>query len=205
MAKIFSILYLVASSIYLSSLALPQTPIHFVLKVLPILVLLAASTRAPKPLEKTLLVMAVLFSGFGDVLLAFSWFVYGLGAFLIAQVFYACVFLRHFDSIKTRWPLSVALLAYAVAMVITLEPHLGEMQVPVFAYLVVIMFMGFAAIQSSYPTRWLVLGALCFIASDSLIALNRFVQPLPFSDYLVMSTYYAAQYMIVAGCLRRTR
>lgn len=37
--------------------------------------------------------------------------------------------------------------------------------------------------------------ALLFVLSDSMIGWNRFVEPLPDADPLVMGTYYAAQYL----------
>ena len=40
--------------------------------------------------------------------------------------------------------------------------------------------------------------------SDSLLATNRFVTPLPMAQVWVLATYYAAQALIVAGMLRGT-
>ena len=47
-------------------------------------------------------------------------------------------------------------------------------------------------------------GAVLFVFSDALIAVNRFHTPLPGRDWLVWSTYYAAQFAIVSGYLRET-
>jgi uncharacterized membrane protein YhhN len=88
-------------------------------------------------------------------------------------------------------------------MAYLLTPHLGDLQISVFAYLVVIAFMGLLANQSNLSFRWAVLGALVFILSDSFIAIDRFLRPLPMSDYLVMITYYAAQWMIIQGALNK--
>ena len=41
------------------------------------------------------------------------------------------------------------------------------------------------------------IGAGFFMLSDSLLAVNRFVSPLPMSQVWVLSTYYAAQLLIV--------
>ena len=38
-------------------------------------------------------------------------------------------------------------------------------------------------------------------ASDALLATDRFLTPLPARDLLVLSTYYAAQCLMVAGLL----
>ncbi|MBK8341301.1 MAG: hypothetical protein IPK99_15550 [Flavobacteriales bacterium] len=49
---------------------------------------------------------------------------------------------------------------------------------------------------------WMVfVGAALFIASDSLLARNRFIHPFEWADVLVILTYGVAQYLVVAGCL----
>ena len=58
--------------------------------------------------------------------------------------------------------------------------------------------------KAAYPAAWLAAvlfaagfrcAALLFVLSDSMIGWNRFVEPLPDADPLVMGTYYAAQYL----------
>ena len=48
---------------------------------------------------------------------------------------------------------------------------------------------------SSSRTSGLV-GALLFIVSDTILAYNKFVSPLPMAKVMVMVTYYAGQYFI---------
>jgi alkylglycerol monooxygenase len=45
-------------------------------------------------------------------------------------------------------------------------------------------------------------GACCFMLSDSLLATNKFVAPLPLASFWVLTSYYAAQVLIVGGWLR---
>jgi uncharacterized membrane protein YhhN len=45
-------------------------------------------------------------------------------------------------------------------------------------------------------------GALLFLASDTTLAWNRFVQPLRRGPVLVAVTYHLAQLLIVIGLLR---
>ena len=47
--------------------------------------------------------------------------------------------------------------------------------------------------------QWVFVGALLFIVSDSLLAINRFAATLPFANVAVMVTYIAAQWLIVKG------
>jgi uncharacterized membrane protein YhhN len=46
-------------------------------------------------------------------------------------------------------------------------------------------------------------GAAFFMISDSLLALNKFYEPLPFSNISIISTYALAQYSIVLGILKQ--
>ncbi|WP_341890481.1 lysoplasmalogenase family protein, partial [Variovorax sp. YR752] len=44
---------------------------------------------------------------------------------------------------------------------------------------------------------WVAVGACFFMLSDALLAINRFVSPLPLASLWVLATYYAAQMLIV--------
>lgn len=80
------------------------------------------------------------------------------------------------------------------------------MRMPVLAYVVVLASMAVLALarqwRSSQPAvearsaPWAAVGALLFVASDSLLAWDRFAGGLPLASLLVLSTYYGAQYAI---------
>lgn len=77
---------------------------------------------------------------------------------------------------------------------------------PVAAYVLVIALMaaqaiGRATVLRSGHTLRVALGAGCFMLSDSLLATDRFVTPLPLAPVWVLSTYYVAQVLIVSGWL----
>ncbi|MFQ3229385.1 lysoplasmalogenase [Reinekea sp.] len=203
MKPLYSGLFLIFSIIYLALLPFDSMAISWLIKILPIITLAVAVVGSADFSGKTLLLLALAFSACGDVLLQLDYFVPGVGAFLLAQLHYGVFFVRNWSSVTTRWPISVLLLIYMLVMAFLLTPHLGDLVVPVFAYLVVIGFMGFLATQSNMPLLWAVLGAFVFILSDSFIAIDRFLRPLPFSDYLIMVTYYGAQWMIIHGALKK--
>jgi uncharacterized membrane protein YhhN len=46
-------------------------------------------------------------------------------------------------------------------------------------------------------------GAVLFVLSDSLIAINRFTQPFELARIAIMSSYITAQYLIAVGCTRQ--
>jgi uncharacterized membrane protein YhhN len=78
---------------------------------------------------------------------------------------------------------------------------------PVAAYVLVIALMvaqalGRARVLGHNAGRMVAAGACFFMLSDSLLATNRFVQALPMAAFWVLSTYYAAQVLIVWGWLR---
>ncbi len=167
----------------------------------------------------TLLVQAGLFfSLIGDIALMFQHldgfnFLLGLAAFLVAQVCYTLAFAHNVftvggsEGVIVSTVIGVLLLIYGFIFALDLQPRLDEGMVPpVMVYAGAITLMGIAAgfrYRRTYPASfWLVLvGALCFIASDSLLATNRFVRPLPSAGLLIMATYATAQVLIAYGAL----
>ena len=93
----------------------------------------------------------------------------------------------------------------------SLWPKLGEMQIPVLVYSIVITLMGLAALDRygavSPKSFWKVLiGALLFILSDSLIAYSRFGQEIveiSLPGFWIMLTYILAQFLIITGWMGR--
>ncbi|MCC2633338.1 MAG: hypothetical protein K0S48_1224 [Ramlibacter sp.] len=139
----------------------------------------------------------------GDVLLMLEGlFIPGLVSFLAAHLCYLALFKQ-----GQRWFPSgralAATLAAAVAMVAFLFPHLGPvLKVAVAAYAVVIALMAAQAIGRAVVLRdaasvAVAAGSVVFMLSDTLLAINRFAQPLPMAQFWVLATYYAAQVLIV--------
>ena len=63
--------------------------------------------------------------------------------------------------------------------------------------------IGRATVLQKQGALWVAIGAGFFMLSDTLLALNKFVSPLPLSQLWVLSTYYVAQVLIVRGMLSR--
>jgi uncharacterized membrane protein YhhN len=174
----------------------------WLLKIIPIVILVIGVLSTQASFTRSVLLVALAFSACGDLLLAFDKFIFGVAAFLLAQLSYALIFKTYWQGITTRWVVSIMLLVYMLLMAWLLLPSLGDLKIPVIAYLLAIGVMGFLAVQSSLNMRWAILGAMVFIISDSLIAINKFVHPIPFESYWIMSTYYAAQFMLVTSLLK---
>jgi len=75
-----------------------------------------------------------------------------------------------------------------------IEPRLST---PVSAYIAVIGVMVAAALASGEP--FAATGAIVFMASDTLIAWNRFVQPLSWAPVVIMVTYHLGQAGLVVS------
>jgi uncharacterized membrane protein YhhN len=85
-----------------------------------------------------------------------------------------------------------------------INPNLGNMKIPVIAYLIVIVSMVTTArerFKKCDPSSfWQVfIGALLFFISDGMIALSKFYKAFPESGVLIMGTYATAQLLIVMG------
>jgi uncharacterized membrane protein YhhN len=204
MSKIISMIFLTFVLLYMVGLHY-SLDFLWLLKIIPIAVLLCGVLKAKSSSMRTILLSALVFSGCGDLLLAFDEFIFGVAAFLLAQLSYARLFRHHWQGFYNRWHLSVLLLIYMLVMMWWLLPNLGNLQFAVVAYLIAIATMGLFAIQSSLPMRWAVLGAVLFIISDSFIAINKFINPIPYESYWIMSSYYVAQFMLVTGFLNSVK
>jgi len=148
-------------------------------------------------------------SSIGDVLLDANpdtLFVPGLGAFLIAHLLYAIVFLRRRSWIPSlsRLVPAAAVVVYAVAFAGWLAPALGPLLIPVALYICVITGMVVSSMIASVP-RFVPVGALLFLVSDSVLAAVRFKTAVTFGNFLIWGTYYAAQFLIAYGILDTVR
>lgn len=151
-----------------------------------------------KPLNY-LFITGLIFSFFGDFFLLFNWgFLPGLGSFLLAHLFYIFCFAKL--SVRKHLPLLAAgLLVYVAALIIYLFPYLKEMKIPVIVYGLVISAMLYFAVRTS--NKNLILGAVLFVISDTILSINLFVKETVILSLLVMATYIAAQWFLVKGML----
>jgi alkylglycerol monooxygenase len=152
---------------------------------------------------KAWLIAALAFSLLGDVWLMFSgFFIHGLLSFLLGHLCFIALYRQ-----GVRWfPSKGALLLTGSAgalMYAKLWPHLPFMlKIPVAIYVLVIALMGAqalgrASVLQTSESRWVGVGAVLFMCSDSLLAWNKFVSPLPLSQLWVLGTYFAAQLLMV--------
>lgn len=191
--------------------------LEMITKVLLMIILMnwfmSATDDLLSPLKKWI-TAALCFSWLGDVLLLFQennqlFFMLGLASFLIAHIFYIIFFhqLRIKESVKGNPWLMVIVVVYYGALITILSPYLGDMKWPVRVYGIVISFMFMLAmhmlfIKDKIAGRWTMVGALLFVISDSVLAINKFYQPFEGASIVIMLTYGLAQLFIVYGAIK---
>jgi len=162
--------------------------------------------------NRRITILAALFFSFGgDVILSFS-FIPGLACFLLAHIIYAISFFKTGGEsliIPKRIYILLPVILFGAGLLCLLNDNLDGMRLPVITYTIVILTMVVAAINrygkvSRLSFALVLTGAILFVISDSLIALNKFGFPFMFSGVAVMTTYIAAQYLIVAGVLKES-
>ena len=133
-------------------------------------------------------------------------FVFGLASFLIAHLLYIVLFVRNRPKpvIASAGQKIIAALVmiFSAAMFAWLWPSLGDLKLPVAAYLCAITGMGVTATLAGFRVPWVVIGAMLFIASDSMIAVGKFKSPIEYGNYLIWITYYVGQLLITLGFIR---
>jgi uncharacterized membrane protein YhhN len=156
--------------------------------------------------RKSFLAAALLLSSLGDVLLEAgrSYFLLGLAAFLTSHLIYVTLFVRHRAQVnpaakQMAW--SAVLAAYGIGFGVWLGPSLGEMRTPVFCYIAALVAMVATASRANYRSRRVFLGALLFLISDSLLGTDKFKLQIPWSGFLVWTTYYLGQCGIALGVM----
>ena len=163
---------------------------------------------------KKWMILALAFSWLGDVLLIFesansSFFIFGLVAFLIAHMLYIILFdqIRIKEKVKqSLFPL-LPIAVYYFLLISLLQPTLGEMKKPVGIYgLIISIMLSFAIdlwrIKDRVVSFYIISGALLFITSDSLLAINKFYSSFQYAGILIMLTYGIAQLFIALGAAR---
>jgi uncharacterized membrane protein YhhN len=158
---------------------------------------------------EALLVAALALSLVGDVFLMLSgYFIPGLAAFLLAHVCYVLLFRQGLSWFPSGRALA-GTLAAGTAMYAFLFPTLDPvLKLAVAAYTLVIALMaaqaiGRALVLRDAPSVAVAIGALFFMASDSLLAVNKFAMPLPMAQFAVLATYYVAQVLIALNVAPR--
>jgi len=162
------------------------------------------------------LLFALLACWIGDVSLMFTglngnWFMIGLVSFMIGHIFYIITYRQHRSESTENELLTVQKIRFSIpvvlagtGLVVVLFPVLGGLQVPVMIYATAIIVMVMNAIfrfgRTNQRSFWFTLsGAILFMVSDSILAINKFMGGIEMGGVMIMLTYISAQFLIVEG------
>jgi len=203
-ATMLAILGIGAAALCLAS---PEHSVQrLVAKPLPVLALAAwVCVSSTRPGGRWV-VAGLLTSALGDVLLERDLFLAGLVAFLTAHLAYIAAFVtaERRRALARLLPFLVwGALAFGV-----MRSGLGRLTLPVGAYIAVVctmMWRAAARVDAADTARAAAVlglgGALAFGASDTLLAFDRFVTPLPASGWLVLVLYWLGQWGISSSVI----
>jgi uncharacterized membrane protein YhhN len=205
------------ASILLSTLALITGGLHiraeyagarwqtYIFKPLTTSLILLLALLAPNPVPpfyRYAIIAGLCLSLLGDIflMLPVDHFLHGLVSFLLAHLCYIAAFAVRTGFSTPIWTLAPFLL-YGIVMVRLLWPHVGKLKLPVLVYMAVILVMGWQAFaqwqQYGSVSAFLALGgAVLFVLSDTLLALDRFRRSFWSAHALILGTYYVAQLLI---------
>jgi len=108
---------------------------------------------------------------------------------------------------KSKAWLLLIVVTYYAGLITFLSPYLGDMKLPVRIYGIVISFMFLLAmhmlfIKNKNAGIWMMIGALLFVVSDSVLAINKFYRPFEMAGIIIILTYILAQFFIIEGARR---
>ena len=166
--------------------------------------LLAASAFLSRRPELLPFGAAFLLSALGDAMGAKHLFIPQMLFFALAHGAYLCYFLPRSERRPRRFSLLflVPLLLFLFVAVVPRVADSAE-QAGVAVYGVVIAAMLYGVLQYDGPSAaGFRCAALLFVFSDSVIAWNRFIGPVPEPTLVIMVTYYLAQWLFYLFALR---
>ncbi|CDX34439.1 conserved membrane hypothetical protein [Mesorhizobium sp. SOD10] len=201
----------VATVIYFFALDMPPKWTRTAAKTLAValLAVLAAMQGGP-----ALLIAALALSAAGDAFLSRDGgkaFLGGLASFLAGHLAYVVLFAQAGGGLglltAQSWQgaIAVAMAVFSIVMLAALWRRVGpQLRIPVAVYVAAILAMGVSALTTQ--NRWVIAGAVLFVASDGLLAAERFllsaISPHRlWMRYTVWVLYYAAQLAITLGFL----
>ncbi|MGE5114970.1 MAG: lysoplasmalogenase [Betaproteobacteria bacterium] len=145
----------------------------------------------------------------GDVALLWpkQGFLPGLIAFLLAHLAYLAAFTRVQRLARPAWPFAAYALVAAAILAALWGGVPAALRLPVAAYVVCLVSMaaqaaavwrGARGTDGEQPAGWLALGGALFVTSDALLAVERFMMPLPAASLWILASYWAAQWCIAS-------
>jgi uncharacterized membrane protein YhhN len=194
--------------------------LHWICKPLATALIFMLVWRAVRPVSMRYrrdLLIGIALCLLGDVLLMLpqDLFVYGLLSFLLGHGFFIAAFSSDVRFAVRLWPWMLCLIYGALAVWVLWASLALPLRAPILLYVGVLATMAGQAWgraiwlhaqrdSRARSARIASIGALLFMVSDSLLAWNRFRAPLPLAPLFVLTTYYAALWLIARSVERTT-
>jgi len=196
---------LTTTGLYLAAVLLFFLPVEYPHKITFCVSILTIASLWLCPWQIT---MALLFSTLGDHMGSCNNFLGQMGFFAVGHVFYVIYFAgRYFRRVEPDRKLTgkakgylamvvfcaLALLCAAFFKIAPGAPA-GIIRIGVCIYATLISLMMITAMLQR--SSLFALGAILFVFSDFILAWNKFVEPVPYRHYLVLVSYFLAQWLL---------
>ncbi len=204
LTNVLILLFFIVSTLDIIGVGINNSRMQIIFKPMIILSLMALYFFTAEKKNNWYL-LALAFSFIGDVFLMDknNMFLFGIAAFLVTQILYIIIIVKQMvkPSLFHKYLYAFLYVNYVVYLLSLLKPNLGELFYPVLVYGITISIFGLVATlnyvtKRTRPSLLLMLGAVLFISSDSMIALNKFHEPQTIYPVAIMVTYVLAQYLI---------
>jgi uncharacterized membrane protein YhhN len=136
-------------------------------------------------------------------------FITGLVSFLIAHFLFIKIVLGKLKNISLKMTITsiIPFLIVLLSLLLFLKDYLSEMLVPVIIYGVTIGMFGVVSLifflkNKSTFSLFMLAGAIFFMISDSVLAINKFYSQGHIFQIIIMVTYILAQYLIYKSMIR---
>ncbi len=160
------------------------------------------------------IVIALIGGCSGDILFMLKdqdkWFLYGLGGYLVNQVFYIMSFLLSITDYTVFNAMSLFLLGPSILIIVFTLPRFinktGDLKGPILVYMMAILIMHISALLRVAQFQGLgfifvFVGSLSYAFSDALLAINKWAGEFTNAKLIIITTYVMAQFYIVLGSI----
>ena len=203
--SIWTLLIAISASVAIAAHYLQLPLLHWIAKPLAtlLIVAMALSLSTADPAYRRWIVIGLLWSTLGDVLLMLpgDYFLHGLVSFLVAHIAYLVAFSKRERLLASPGPFAAYALVAIVVLTYLWSGIPAPMRIPVVVYVTALGMMAAQAaaiwtIRRDRLSALAAVGGALFMLSDSLIAFNRFGEPFDASRWMVLTTYWMAQWLI---------
>jgi uncharacterized membrane protein YhhN len=159
--------------------------------------------------------IALVLSLLGDIFLLFpfQFFIAGLGAFSLAQIFYIIGLNSSQGSVNPSAlliPFGVGVIAFLnfrpIVLRIQKQPSVRKLLKPVLLYAFLLSVMLCSGWLTLFHSGWngvsavlIAFGSTFFFTSDSILAREKFIHPSRYGGLLVIATYFLGQLLLATG------